>query len=212
MKNRSFTHEFKVEVARRRLAGEGCNALARELKLSATQVRSWTERYANHVERQGIAPVLEAQPNPAPKPIPEAPAEPPRRYKAVRVPMTDQRQQNMVGGSAEFLYRGVAEDDRRVGRVESAKLAGWEPVTTGDANLAVSTMAYAATPGATVTRAAGLGTTITLMRKRKEYEEEDLAKLEAENKRKEASIFKEALYGGEGRFGQVTINGHTETR
>ena len=73
---------------------------------------------------------------------------------------------------SSFEYRVFNDDPLKQGRIQMAKEAGWE-VVTGENDLGVSTADTAGRLGSGVTRPVGNGVTGVLMRKPRDWYEED---------------------------------------
>lgn len=88
---------------------------------------------------------------------------------------------------SRYVYRWANDKD---GRVEDTKGAGWEPAPEGTPEDAGS-LAAASESEHIHTRHVGGGVKAVLMRKPKEWEEEDLKPLEEKNQHIEKTIFGE---------------------
>lgn len=77
-----------------------------------------------------------------------------------------------------FEYRGVNHDPNKPGRMEMFKRAGWE-VVTGDDPACDNRVGRTSIPGSAVAIPGGGSITMVLMRKRRDWFEEDMAEKQA---------------------------------
>lgn len=90
----------------------------------------------------------------------------------------------------EFVERIFVEDPDNPGRVELAKEAGWEPVT-GDGILGDPAVDNCREPGSCITRPVGGGKVGYLMRKRRDWYEEDMEPVRQKALKQEEEIYRE---------------------
>ena len=101
---------------------------------------------------------------------------------------------SVINQDPNYVYRWVADDPKRPGRIDRLKDFGYE-VVTSDMEIGEKTVDRNSKVGSVVTRIGGGGVTLVLMRQPKEYNDEDQAAKQARVDATEATMREEIRQG-----------------